>query len=172
MANTLLIPGESMSGLDQLAEHAGVDVATFIGQSIGLGLNLAEIDAEAADRSFVLFQQADESYRQFPIEFTPNEKPIVSDDMVGFECALDYKEPYSLFLPDLALQRMTIVSQRFNAGPADFLETALFFRDQWTRFRRLCGSILVLDDQDEPDDYWEITDDELFFQHSFDPDDK
>jgi hypothetical protein len=43
MSQTIFIPGANKLALETIAENAGVSIDIYLGQCIGLGLNLAEL---------------------------------------------------------------------------------------------------------------------------------
>jgi len=146
MSKHLRIPGHNLLALEAIADNARVDVATFIGQSIGLGLNLADLALEAPGASAaVLFEQPDKSYTQYAIDFRAAPRPVLAAEMVMFECEFGYKPPYDVLLPPQATAAIEVVGEHFGATRGSFLETAFFFRDQWTLTRRRNGMILIDD---------------------------
>lgn len=154
-----------MVALEAIADNARLTIETYLGQSIGLGLNLADLGQEALGQAAVLFERPDGSYSQYGIEFSPTAKPQLPEEMIGFECGLDYAPPYELILPDLAIRSIQAVADRFRAKHTDFIETAIFFRNQWTLTRQRSGEILIDDMGTGAGDYLVVEEDELLFKY-------
>lgn len=165
---TFQIPGTNVVALEAIADGAGVDVSTFLGQSIGLGLNLADLTIEAGGEAAVLFEQPDSTYTKYMIDFSTVPRPMLDESMIGFECALDYQKPYELVLPSLVVISLETAAEAMTTDRVSFMEASVFFRHQWALVRQWGGQILIDDTGREDIPYLiaEPQNDELVFKYT------
>jgi len=150
MSEALQIPGSSVPLLEMVAEQCKVNVEKFIGQSISLGLDLADIvlDAEGEDVS-ILFEQSHNVFTPCTIDFSEVAKPEVPTNMLSFESQFAETAPTALNIDDEIMASVSTTVSKLGTTVKSFLEASFFYRHQLGLTRDRGGRVFIDDPHDE-----------------------
>lgn len=145
---SIKIAGSSVPTLEQLASFVGIDCAAYVGQSLLLGISLADVlfEANGGAKPSILFEQSDGEYDAHVIDFSPKAPGINSADMHEFEG--QFTSP--VFKVDVDPASLAALDQCVSAlqtTPEAFLERSMEYRYFWA-IARSSGRAILLQDHD------------------------